>query len=208
MMGGDDATVSGAAASTPDIRGDKRRGSILKSLHDCVIKQGYAKTTLADVARGAGMSPSHLLYYFQGTDAILVHYFAIVGRRIIERLESLRSEEPEKKILLLAQLFFANRGIRKSEIGFMLECFGAAVHDDRLRGEKTALDRFCKEYLQQLFEMSPCGPAHAKRSAEIAYAMLVGLRTAAYFDPRLGPRRARRLFHDAMLQLAELRPRT
>ncbi len=208
MAQGDGGTASAPAAATPGMRGDKRRGSILKSLHDCVIEQGYAKTTLADVARGAGMSPSHLLYYFQGTDAILATYFAIVGRRIIERLETLRTEEPEQKILLLAELFFAGRGIKKSEIGFMLECFGAAVHDKRLRTEKTAIDRFCKEYLQQLFEKSPCGPAHAKRSAEIAYAMLVGLRTAAYFDQRLGPRRARRLFHDAMLKLAELRPRT
>lgn len=197
------------AASPPaatGMRGDKRRRSILKALHDCVIEQGYAKTTLADVARGAGMSPSHLLYYFDGTDAILARYFAIVGRRIIERLEGFRGEQPERQIGLLAELFFAGRAIKKSEIGFMLECFGVAVHDKRLRSEKTAIDRFCKEYLRQLFERSPCGPAQAKTSAEIAYAMLVGLRTAAYFDERLGPRHARRLFHEAMLDLAKLRP--
>jgi hypothetical protein len=36
--------------------------------------------------------------------------------------------------------------------------------------------------------------------------MLVGLRTAAYFDEQLGPRHARRLFHAEMLNLANLRP--
>ena len=197
-----------AAAAVPGLRADQRRKNILKALHDCVIEQGYAKTTLADVARRAGMSPSHLLYYFQGTDAILAHYFAIVGRRIIERLEGFRGEEPEQQIRLLAELFFAGKAIKKSEIGFMLECFGVAVHDKRLRGEKTAIDRFCKEYLRQLFERSPCGSAQAASSAEIAYAMLVGLRTAAYFDEQLGPRHARRLFHEAMLDLAKLRPET
>jgi AcrR family transcriptional regulator len=206
MAQADGRTAAAPVAAAAGIRGDKWRASILKALHDCVIRRGYAKTTLADVARGAGMSPSHLLYYFQGTDAILVHYFAIVCRRIIERLEGVRSEEPEQQIRLLAELFFAGKAIKKSEIGFMLECFGVAVHDKRLRSEKTAIDRFCKEYLQQLFEKSPCGPAQAEASAEIAYAMLVGLRTAAYFDERLGPRHARRLFHEAILHLAKLRP--
>jgi AcrR family transcriptional regulator len=208
MSQADDQISAGPAAATAALRGDQRRGKILKALHDCVIDRGYAKTTLADVARGAGMSPSHLLYYFQGTDAILAHYFSIVGRRIIQRLEDFRGEEPQRQIRLLAELFFAGTAVKKSEIGFMLECFGVAVHDKRLRSEKTAIDRFCKEYLQQLFERSPCGPAQATTSAEIAYAMLVGLRTAAYFDARLGPRHARRLFHESMLRLAQLPPET
>jgi AcrR family transcriptional regulator len=190
------------AAPPPELRGDKRRRNILKALHDCVIEQGYARTTLADVARAAGMSPSHLLYYFSGTDAILAHYFANVGQRIVERIEGFRTQSPERQIHLLAELFFAGKGITKSEIGFMLECFGVAVHDKELHSEKTQLDRFCKKYLQQLFEQSPCGPSKARSSAEVAYAMLVGLRTAAYFDERLGPREARRLFHAEMLNLA------
>ena len=204
-----DARVRVRSALPPaELRGDKRRRKILKALHDCVIEQGYAKTTLADVARAAGMSPSHLLYYFAGTDAILAHYFANVGQRIVERIEGFRAESHERQIHLLAELFFAGKGITKSEIGFMLECFGVAVHDRQLQNEKTALDRFCKEYLRQLFERSPCGPAKARSSAEVAYAMLVGLRTAAYFDERLAPSQARRLFHAEMLNLAQLGRRT
>jgi AcrR family transcriptional regulator len=188
----------------PQPRGDKRRRAILKALHDCVLEQGYPRTTLADVARAAGMSPSHLLYYFPGTDAILGRYFANMARRIVERLEGFRAESPERQIHLLAELFFAGKGITKSEVGFMLECFGVAVHDKHLHTEKAELDRYCKEYLQQLFERSPCGAVKARDSAEIAYAMLVGLRTAAFFDEELGPRHARRLFHAGMLNLANL----
>src|SRR3974377_650880 len=62
--------------ATAASRGDKRRRGIFQALHDCVIAQGYAKTTLADIARAAGMSPSHLLYYFPGRDAILEQTFA------------------------------------------------------------------------------------------------------------------------------------
>ena len=186
----------------PGTRGGKRRSRILAAFHDCIISKGYAKTTLRDVAREADMSASHLLYYFPGKDTMLEQYFENVAQRIAERIENFRTEAPEQQIGLLSDLFFSGKGITRSEIGFMLECFGVAVHDKPLRRDKTKLDRFCKSYLQALFEQSPCGPDRARAYAELSYAMLIGLRTAAYFDKRLGLPRARKLFHSEMLSLA------
>jgi AcrR family transcriptional regulator len=186
----------------PGTRGGKRRVRILAAFHECIISKGYAKTTLRDVARAAEMSASHLLYYFPGKDTILEHYFENVAQRIVGRIESFGTESPEKQIDLLADLFFAGKGITRSEIGFMLECFGVAVHDKQLRRDKKSLDRICKVYLKDLFEQSPCGLKNANAYAEISYAMLIGLRTAAYFDKRLGLPKARSLFHKQMLDLA------
>jgi len=188
----------------PGTRGGKRRQRILIAFHECIIRKGYSKTTLRDVARHAGMTASHLLYYFSGKDAILETYFANVAERIVERLESFRQETPHRQIELLSELFFAGKGITRSEIGFMLECFGVAVHDPELRADKKKLDRYCKAYIKELFEKSPCGPDDAEDSAEIAYAMLIGLRTATYFDPRLELSQTLRLFHNEMLNLAKL----
>ncbi|MBM4199676.1 MAG: TetR/AcrR family transcriptional regulator [Gammaproteobacteria bacterium] len=196
---------SGPASKRSMPRGERRRGAILQALHDCIIEKGYPKTTLADVARAAGMSPSHLLYYFAGMDAILTQYFGDVARRITGRLDGFRTETPEQRINLIAELFFSGEGVTRSEIGFMLECFGVAVHDRKLHAEKAALDRYCKAYLRRLFEQSPHGVRGARDSAEVAYALLVGLRTAEYFDKRLGADDARRLFHAEMLNLAGLR---
>jgi len=190
-------------AATPSVeRGGKRRTRIFQALHDCIVDKGYAKTTLAEVAQTAQMTPSHLLYYFSGKDAILEEYFENVAQRIVKRMEGFRSETPERRLELLTELFFAGKGITMSEIGFMLECFGVAVHDKQLHSEKTALDRFCKSYLEELFKESPCGPSKARGSAELAYAMLIGLRTAVYFDQRIGLPRARRLFRTSILNLA------
>ncbi len=185
------------------MRGGKRRKRIFQALHDCIIDKGYAKTTLADVARAAEMTPSHLLYYFSGKDAILEDFFENVAQRIVERMEGFRTETAERRIDLLADLFFAGKGITMSEIGFMLECFGVAVHDKQLHSEKTALDRFCKTYLEELFVAFPCGACKARDSAEVAYAMLIGLRTAVYFDQRIELPRARRLFRNSILDLAQ-----
>ncbi len=195
--------LNGSAHAKPDttgaaVRGGKRRRAIFKALHDCVIEKGYSKTMLADVARAADMSPSHLLYYFRGRDAILQNYFSDVVQRIIARMETFRHEPAERKIELLAELFFGGTSVDKSEIGFMLECFGVAVHDKQLQHQKAVVDQFCKAYLQELFESSSGGKARARDSAEVAYAMLVGLRTASYFDERLSPRRARTVFRNEM----------
>lgn len=150
------------------------------------------------------MYPSHLLYYYKGgKDAILEHFFQNVALKILARIDSFRDEPAEKQIVLLAELFFASAGIERSEIGFMLECFGVAVNDRVLRREKSELDEKCKSYLTELFEKTPGGliPG-AKDSAEVAYAMLIGLRSAVYFDEKLSLREAHRLFLSSMLAIA------
>jgi AcrR family transcriptional regulator len=186
-------------------RGDNRRELILESFHDCVIRNGYSNTTLRDVARKAGMTASHLLYYFSGKDAILAHYFGVVSQRIIQRINSFRKASPEQQVDYLADLFFAGKGITSSETGFMLECFGVAVHDRQLHAEKSALDLSCKSYLEELFQQAGCKPAEASDHAEVAYALLIGLRTAAYFDGRLDLPQARRLFHATVLKMVNFK---
>jgi len=197
-----------AAAEKKVPRGDQRRDLILKSLHDCIIKNGYAKTTLADIAEAAEMYPSHLLYYFKGKDAILEFYFQKLSNQILERINSFRSLAPlapEQQIDNITELFFAGNGITKSEIGFMLECFGVAVNDKVLRQEKSALDEQCKLYLTELFSsVSKTTVPTAKDSAEVAYALLIGLRSAVYFDDKFALKDARRLFHVSVLSMAGL----
>ena len=78
------------------------------------------------------------------------------------------------------------------------------MHDQQLHNEKRDWDRYCKSYLEELFGKSPSGPGTAHDNAEVAYAMLIGLRTAAFFDERLGPSKARRLFYSEMMSLAKL----
>jgi AcrR family transcriptional regulator len=191
------------ASKTKLTRGEQRRKRIFRSLHDCIIKKGYSKTTLAEIAESAEMSPSHLLYYFKGKDAILEDYFQNVALQILERMESFSKHSPQVQIDELAKLFFAGAGITKSEIGFMLECFGVAVNDKVLRKEKAELDVHCKAYLTELFDHAP-RPfiSNSRDCAEVSYAMLIGLRSAVYFDDNLELSDARRLFKTTMSSLA------
>ena len=200
-----DIRVNHMGAKKKIPRGENRRKKIFRSLHDCIIKKGYSKTTLAEIAESADMSPSHLLYYFKGKDAILEDYFQKVALQIVERLDSFKEHPPEEQIDLLAELFFSGAGITKSEIGFMLECFGVAVNDKVLRKEKGEMDVHIKQFLTDLFTItSGRFMSSAKDCAEICYAMLIGLRTAVFFDNDLNLANARRLFKDTMSRMAGL----
>ncbi|NKB99369.1 MAG: TetR family transcriptional regulator [Pseudomonadales bacterium] len=178
-----------------DPRGNRRRRAIYKSLHDCIISKGYVKTTLADIAEAAGMSPSHLLYYFSGKEDILEQYFALVSERFLERISEFSQHPVQDQVKLLADFWFKGETSTKTEIGFMLECFGAAVHDEVLKVTKAEWDLRCKSYLTHIFESAPNSIVqNPKDGAEIAYAMMIGLRSAVYFDPDVDLDDAHRLF--------------
>ncbi len=193
------------AASKRVTRGAERRRRIFKSLHDCIIRKGYVKTTLADIAESADMSASHLLYYFKGKEAILEQYFEAVSVRFLERIGDFGSASPEEQIELIADFWFKGESGTKMEIGFMLECFGAAVHDDVLRVTKAEFDLQCKQLLSKIFEASPSDfVANPRDAAEIAYSMMIGLRSAVYFDDDIDLEGAHRLFVTTLRRMCGL----
>lgn len=189
-----------------DSRGDKRRRKIFKSLHDCIIRKGYVKTTLADIAEGADMSASHLLYYFKGKEAILEQYFEAVSVRFLEQITEFGKEPPRDRIRLIADFWFKGESGTKMEIGFMLECFGAAVHDDVLKVTKAEFDLHCKELLSEIFESAPSNfIPDPGDSAEIAYALMIGLRSAVYFDDDIELEGAHKLFVNTLNRMCGLK---
>jgi AcrR family transcriptional regulator len=196
------ATNSKVQKQSRESRGNQRRRRIFKSLHDCIITRGYVKTTLADVAKGADMSASHLLYYFKGKEDILEQYFESVSVRFLEKIDQFSQQEPREQIHSLADFWFKGEASTIKEIGFMLECFGAAVNDDVLRVTKAEFDERCKAYLIDIFEASPSVFMHSsKDAAEISYALMIGLRSAVYFDQDIDLSEAHRLFLNSMLSM-------
>lgn len=129
------------------------------------------------------MTPSHLLYYFHGKEDILENYFSAVSIRFMERIQEFRLYSAREQVGLLADFWFKGETISTGEIGFMLECFGAAVHDDVLKVTKAEFDLRFKRYLIEIFDAaSPTFVGSSKDGAELAYAMMIGLRSSVYFD--------------------------
>jgi len=188
-------------------RGQQRRRLIFRSLHDCILSKGYTRTTLNEIAADAGMSASHLLYYFKGKEAILEQYFDEVAVRFLEQIRSLSTLPVAGHIDALANFWFLSPRSTRKEIGFMLECFGAAVNDDILRITKAEFDRQIKVHLADMFEGAPrLSVSRCTDAAEITYALMIGLRSAVYFDDQIGLEDAHRLFSDNVHAMAGLKP--
>ncbi|MEM1190867.1 MAG: TetR/AcrR family transcriptional regulator [Pseudomonadota bacterium] len=200
--GQSDRNLRMEAASGQPSRAEARRRKIFRSLHDCIIENGYSKTTLADIAKKAGMSPSHLLYYFQGKERILEEYFDTVAGWFLKRVADIAEEAREVRIRALCDLWFGEGEAAYDDIGFMLECFGEAVHDGEMRHTKSEFDRACKNYLVSLFPDDDASVAvSAEDAAEISYALLIGLRNSVYFDRSMSPGDAARCFSEAVSKL-------
>lgn len=202
--GRSDAASRTVPSKTRQRRGEHRRRKIFRALHDCIIARGYSNTTLGDIASKAGMSPSHLLYYFQGKERILEDYFADVAEWFLQRIEEIARQPQGEQVELWARLWFGQGEAAHEDIGFMLECFGVAVHDGEMRQTKASFDAACKGHLEALFCAEGLrAPLSAREAAEISYALLIGLRSSVYFNKRMSATIASRCFGDAIAQLRD-----
>ena len=136
---------------------------------------------------------------------VLEQYFENVAVQYVHRLDEIRLLDARDQIETLADFWFRGEVDTRKEIGFMLECFGAAVNDDVLRVTKTKFDRHCKVFLAEIFSVvpAPIMPT-AKDAAELAYVLVIGLRSAVYFDDDINLESAHSLFLGTMLRLTGL----
>ncbi len=194
--------MSKRSVANPLSPGEKRRRIIFKSLHDCIEAEGYVNTSLQDIANRSDMSASHLCYYFSGKDSILLEYFESVCASILEQVEAISGKAPLDQIYALADFWFKGKARSRKEIGIMLECFGVAVNHDGLCRAKNNFDQICKSYLATLFETAPSALGqNSADSAEVCYALTIGLRSSVYFDKGVKLKDAHRIFLETMLPL-------
>ena len=179
-----------------------RRERIVAALCERMLARGFAATSLAEVARTAHMTPSHLLYYFKDKEEVLNACFETVTAQIMEGLAGLDRLAPAERLDGVADYFFGGK-LEKNDLGITLEFFGLAVHDKSLHATKAQFDRIVKGWLAHLFAACGCRAGTTQEdAAESAYAMIVGLSTSSFFDERLGLSRARSLLRDSLYNLA------
>ena len=185
-----------------------RRVKIVTALYRCMAKKGYAATTLCDIADEAGMSSSHLLYYYPGKEAILEAFFKAVTKRIENDIAALADCAPADKIEAIADLLLSSKILRKADQGVMLDLYGQAVQNKVMRRIKIAHDRRIKDMFVRLFsELPRATETSAEDAAQTAYATLFGLRANSFYDPQLTTAQANRLFKEALFRLAGVAPK-
>lgn len=199
------ATQSTGTRKARARNGRDRKQDILNALYRCMARKGYAGSTLSDVAGEAGMSSSHLLYYFSGKEAILEAFFKEASAQAKLKLQEL-PEAPKERLDAFADIFLPAKA-DKTRRAVMMDLNGQSAQNRTLRRLKSAQDRAIKRELVNVFGGLPRATGlDADAAAHSAFAMLRGLETASFFDTSLQPAEAHRLFRLSLYRLGGLKP--
>lgn len=183
-----------------------RRHAISRSLYSCITEQGYANTTLTDIAERAGMTPSHVGYYFDDKAAILLHYTRDLCERIVAGFPTLDADRSAGQLIDDVVAFCFGEGQPNTEfLGVVQELSGLAVHDEALREIKSQHTQQWQCFLQTLFDtITPVAGLDTRDASRITHALLAGLDTNTVFDPTLTRATAQQLFRETIRTLAGL----
>jgi AcrR family transcriptional regulator len=188
-----------------DETSQSRHEVIVNALRRCMRLKGYAETSLTELAKAAGMSVSHLLYYFPGKEEVLEELCDDVLGRLRTGITAHQNEPPEERIHVLVDQVFVRHGLEREEFGIALELVALSLHRPTIRKKLTQYNRSVIAYLQDLFSAVPRQAGlSAEDAAEIAGALWMGLFTNSNYDPMLDDGRARRLFRRTLFALANI----
>ena len=89
-----------AKRSAVEERRENRRDEILRAAQDLFHRQGYANTSLDDIARAVGIKREGLYYYFPNRTQILIEIIRPLGLQLRDRVREILESDasPEKKI--------------------------------------------------------------------------------------------------------------
>ncbi len=174
----------------------------MQALHRCIREVGYARTSLTAIAIKAGMSPSHIRYYFENKDAILEYYLDSLCTQIIVELKAIDSSDPFEWLEKFTDYYIRNPRISRVGLSVLVEIFGVSVHHPRLREIKTAYDKEIRALLKGFFDrVGTTTGVSAEVAAEVAQGLEAGLKYNAVFQDGYDPERANSVFMAGMKHL-------
>ena len=180
-----------------------RHSAIIAALRHLMQTQGYAETKLTDLAKAAGLSVSHLLYYFPSKEAVLEELCTEIIDRHFKTITANINESPEERIHVMVDNIFVQSALPENERGLALELTALALHRPRLRKKLENNNRRMMAYLRDLYSKVPRQPGlEVDDAAELAAAVWMGLVSNALYDKNLDEPRARRLLRRSMLSIA------
>jgi AcrR family transcriptional regulator len=170
-----------------------------------MIEKGYAETSLTDLAKAAGMTVSHLLYYYASKELVLLDLADELNAQVLADVTGHQDVPPEERIHVLVDNLFVRGAAGKGEMGLVREVVALSMHRPELRERLSTFSKSMLSYLEGLYAELPRQPGlSALDSAEIASALWMGLFINIDFDNQLTDGVARRLYRRTLLSLANL----
>jgi TetR/AcrR family transcriptional repressor of uid operon len=176
---------------------ERRRAQILDAARLAFVDKGFHQTSMADLAKGAGVSMGLLYRYFSSKDDIVTHIAEREREASLARIQRFADAEDWRKELdnLAGELIeeaFDPHGARLS-----LEVAAEASRNPRLlamlRAEDAAVQQSLAAAIRQHKKRGTMSPhLDAALSAELVAALFDGLIGRALANPSLSRRSLRR----------------
>jgi AcrR family transcriptional regulator len=184
-----------------------KRAAIVDALKRCMVTHGYADTNLSDIAREAGISVSHFLYYYPSKEAVLLELCSEILDKSAAEITACAGESPEERIHVLVDHLFERTPVALSDLGIVQELISLSMHRPALRRKLAQNHATMMAYLYDLFEKVPRQPdVTASDAATIAAALWQGLFTNSLYakDLVVEEGRERQLYRRALFALANI----
>lgn len=194
---------------TPNRAGEDRRQRIVEALDACIRKTGFAGASLTDIAQEAGITPSHVRYYFECKEDILEYYLTSLSSEILAEIAAIERRDPEQWLETFSRYFSSNPKVSSTGIGVLMEIFGVSVHHPKLAAIKRRHDMRIREIFREFFEWA--GVAEGLSLDDAAYtgwALDSGMKFNAAFQDDFSVERAGVIFRREMRRLAGWPPKT
>ncbi len=170
-----------------------------------MLTQGYAATSLTGLAKAAGISVSHLYYYYSDKDAILEDLCEEVLSGLLAATISYSDNPPDERLHALVNQVFFSDVVTKSERVILLELNVLAIHRPKIRKQLSQLGHDVRVYVVDLFSKVPRQRGlSAEDAADIALAIWGGMFTNSFNEEHLNDGRARRLVRRTLFSLANI----
>ncbi|MFI0408343.1 TetR/AcrR family transcriptional regulator [Actinomadura sp. 3N508] len=169
---------------------DTRRSEVASALVSVVAERGLARTTLADVARTAGVSVGLVQRYFRSKDELLRFGIEYVYRRAEERTAAVPVQPPIREFVMrLMETFLPLTDERRAELRVWLSFVQASLTDPGMaaihRDATARLLRGVEEALrgaQRAGELATDADVEAEAMALVAFVDGLCLHHAATGD--------------------------
>lgn len=156
---------------------EQRRKEIIKAFYHCVVREGFAKSSVRKIASEAGVQPSALHHYFKGRDEMVEELVIYFTDRIFSALEKKLAAitDPAQRLSAGIEFIYSPEMINPEYAGFFLECCAEARHNHRVRQTIAHLFfRFRKAIVAHLDE-SPEFEALSLEKKNLVAAMIVAI---------------------------------
>lgn len=144
-----------------------------------IARKGYARTSLNDIAREAGMSKGAVHYHFPSKEALVAKVLETACDAVAERTRTAwqgGGHDPFEALRASVRELWAARTTRSDEVAVVADLLAQALHDESLRPQLAGYYRFASsQTTQHLVTVLASFGLRPKVSAELIPRLLLGL---------------------------------